>query len=304
VRFTLQHPIASAACASGFLEPRNVVRFAMAAEAAGFSAIAFTEHPAPSHKWISSGGHDSFDPLTALSFCAAVTDRVLLMTYLLVLPFRNPLLAAKQVATLDVLSGGRAVVGLGAGYLRSEFSALGVEHAERSELLDEGIEAMLGIWSQAGYTFRGRHFFAPGQTARPRPVQQPHPPLWIGGNSARARARAVRSGAGWAPLLIDADTAAMLGTPAIPGVAALRAAIGDLHRRAEQSGRDGLDIDVQVEGALTTRMDRPAAETLDQVGELEEVGVGWMVVDPPADDVERALDVVAAYGSDVIGAGA
>lgn len=302
MRFTLQHPIASASCAAPFLEPRNVIRFAAAAEAAGFSAVAFTEHPAPSHKWISSGGHDSFDPLTALAFCAAVTDRVLLMSYLLVLPFRNPLLAAKQVATLDVLSGGRAVVGVGAGYLRSEFSALGVEHAERSELLDEGIDAMLGIWTQDGYTVRGRHFFAPGQTARPRPVQQPHPPLWIGGNSGRARQRAVRVGSGWAPLLIDGDTAAMLGTSAIPGLAELRAGIDDLRRRTEQAGREPSDIEVQVEGALTTPMERTAADTLEMVAALADVGVGWMVVDPPADDVERALDAIAAYGADVVSA--
>jgi probable F420-dependent oxidoreductase len=303
VRFTLQHPIASATCAPAFLEPANLARLARAAEAAGFDALAFTEHPAPSHKWVSSGGHDSFDPLTALAFCAAVTERIRLLPYLLVLPFRNPLLAAKQIATLDVMSGGRVLLGVGTGYLRSEFSALGVEHAERSDLLDEALGVLLGVWSGEDFRYDGRHFFAPGQTARPGPLQLPHPPIWIGGNSARARDRVVRVGQGWAPLLIDAGTAAMLGTSALPTIAEVGAAVRDLRERAESAGRDPEGIDVQIEGAVTTRMDRPAAETASVIAELAGIGVTWMVVDPPGDDVERALDTIAAYGRDVIGAG-
>lgn len=299
MRFTLQHPIASASCAPAFLEPDNVARLARAAEAAGFDAVAFTEHPAPSQKWLDAGGHDSFDPLTALAFCAAATQRILLMPYLLVLPYRNPLLAAKQVATLDVLSGGRVVLGVGTGYLRSEFGALGVDHDERSELLDEGLDVMLAIWSGDDVQYRGRHFFARGQTARPRPRQLPHPPIWVGGNSRRARDRVVRVGQGWAPLLVDRDVARSLGTLPLATVADLRAAVRDLRARAEAAGRDPDGIDVQVEGAQTVRMDGDPAQVLEVVAELEDAGVTWMVVDPPGDDVERALDVVAAYGEQV-----
>lgn len=300
MRFTLQHPIASASCAPALLRPEHVVRLAQAGEAAGLDALAFTEHPAPSSRWLAAGGHDSFDPLTALAFCAAVTQRILLLPYLLVLPYRNPLLAAKQIATLDVLSGGRVVLGVGTGYLRSEFGALGVDHDERSELLDEGLDVLRGIWSQEAFQFEGRHFRARGQTARPRPTQQPAPPIWVGGNSTRARDRVVRVGHGWTPLLIGDQIAASLGTPPLPDVGALRTAVLDLHRRAESAGRDPAELDVQVEGAATTRMDGDPARVLDLVGELADAGVTWMVVDPPGDDVEHAVDVVTAYGEQVV----
>src|SRR5712691_5128289 len=118
MRFTVEYPIGS----PEFLEPGTISRLAAAFEAAGVDAIAFTEHPAPSAKWLGDGGHLTLDPLTALAFCAATTTRLRLMTHLLVLAYRNPLLAAKQIATTDILSGGRLIVGVGGGYLRSEFA--------------------------------------------------------------------------------------------------------------------------------------------------------------------------------------
>src|SRR3981189_2816301 len=105
MRFTVQYPIAHAGYDSAYLDPAVMTRFARAAEEAGFSAIAFTEHPAPSEKWMRGGGHDAFDPFAALGFCAAVTQRLLLMTLLLVLPYRNPLLAAKSAPPFACVSG-------------------------------------------------------------------------------------------------------------------------------------------------------------------------------------------------------
>jgi len=300
VRFTLQHPIASAGCAPEFLEPRNVQRIAQAAEAAGIAAFAFTEHPVPSEKWRASGGHDSLDPLTALAFCAAVTERIALMPYLLILPYRNPFLAAKQIATLDVLSAGRVLLGVGVGYLRSEFSAVGVEFSEREELLDEAVEVLLGIWSEEDFQFDGKHFFAKGQTARPTPIQRPHPPIWVGGNGVHARNRVVRYGQGWAPLLIDEDKARTIGTPGIASIGALARAVEDLRQRAVAAGRDPNGIEVQIEGAETRSMELEPARTHELVGELAAAGVGWMIVDPPSDDVDRAVDVIAAFGANVV----
>ena len=300
MRFTLQHPLASRACSPAMLEPANVIRLAQATEAAGLDALAFTEHPAPSQKWLSSGGHDSLDPLTALAFCAAATQRIALMPYLLVLPYRNPVLAAKQIATLDVLSGGRVILGVGNGYLRSEFSALGVDFDERSALLDEGLEVLRGIWTQDSFAFTGRHFRVLAQTAHPRPVQQPSPPVWIGGNSASARDRVVRAGQGWTPLLLDGPAAQMLRTPPIPTVTDLRVAVQDLHARVERAGRDPAGIAVQIEGAGTTAMDGDPAHRLEQIAELAAAGVTWLVVEPPGDDIDHALEVIAAYGRDVV----
>jgi len=152
----------------------------VAAEAAGFDSIAFTEHPAPSQKWMAEGGHESFDPLTALALCAGVSSTILLQTYLLVLPYRNPFLAAKQAATLDVASAGRVILSVGTGYLRSEFLALGVDFEERNALFDEALEVMGRCWSQDEVVYDGLRFKALGQTQRPRPPG-PGPTIWIGG---------------------------------------------------------------------------------------------------------------------------
>jgi alkanesulfonate monooxygenase SsuD/methylene tetrahydromethanopterin reductase-like flavin-dependent oxidoreductase (luciferase family) len=153
VRFTLRYPM-DRGIGRQLLTPDSVVRIARAAEQAGFGSIALTEHPAPSAKWLAAGGHESFDPLSALAFVAGVTERIRLLTYLLVLPYRNPLLAAKQAATVDVLSGGRLTLGVGTGYLRSEFVALGADFAERNELFDEAIEVMTGVWRTPAFHYK------------------------------------------------------------------------------------------------------------------------------------------------------
>jgi alkanesulfonate monooxygenase SsuD/methylene tetrahydromethanopterin reductase-like flavin-dependent oxidoreductase (luciferase family) len=110
-------------------------------------------------------------------------------------PYRNPFLTAKQAATLDVLSGGRVILSVGTGYLRSEFLALGVEFEERNALFDEALEVIRRSWSEDDVVYEGLHFKALGQTQRPRPPE-PGPTIWIGGNGKVARQRAARHGSG------------------------------------------------------------------------------------------------------------
>src|SRR5215213_4860025 len=110
-----------------FVNRRGLVRLARAAEAAGFEGIGFTDHPAPSHKWLNAGGHDALDPFVALAVVAATTERMRLIPNIVVLPYRNPFLVAKASATLDVLSDHRFVLSVATGYLRSEYRALGVD---------------------------------------------------------------------------------------------------------------------------------------------------------------------------------
>jgi probable F420-dependent oxidoreductase len=300
VRFTLQYPIAHPGYDPALVEPDGLRRVSQAAEAAGFDCLAFTEHPIPSQKWMAAGGHDSFDPITALAWCAAVTTTIRLQPYLLVLPYRNPFLAAKQAATLDVMSGGRLTLGLATGYLRSEFAALGVDFEERNTLFDEALDVMLRIWSEDSVAYEGVHFTALGQTARPRPRQHPHPPLWIGGNSRVARQRVAARGQGWAPLLIDQARAATTRTPPLASPADLRRAVDDLHSMAAAAGRSGEAIDVQVEWAETSTVTAPAERCLERIDALAAAGAGWVVVDPPGDDVGRTVDLLAAYGEAVI----
>ena len=147
MKFTVTYPLSVHPSNPEFLDTANVLRFARAADAAGFDALGFTDHPAPSQKWLDGGGHDALDPFAALGFCAAVTDRIRLMPHVLVLPYRNPFATAKAIATVDLLSGGRFVLGTAAGYLRSEYAALGVEFEERNTLFDEAIEVLRAVWS-------------------------------------------------------------------------------------------------------------------------------------------------------------
>jgi alkanesulfonate monooxygenase SsuD/methylene tetrahydromethanopterin reductase-like flavin-dependent oxidoreductase (luciferase family) len=122
---------------------------AAALEASGVDACHVTDHPYPPRTWLDAGGHRALDPFVTLSFAAAVTTRLRLHTNVLVAGYRNPVLAAHAIATLDALSGGRMIIGLGMGYLRAEFAALGVDHQRRGALLDQAVAAMTAAWSGA-----------------------------------------------------------------------------------------------------------------------------------------------------------
>jgi probable F420-dependent oxidoreductase len=302
VRFTLRYPM-QAACDPRLFRPDTMARVARAAESVGFGAIAFTEHPAPSAKWLASGGHQSLDPLTALSFAAGVTSRIRLMTYLLVLPYRNPLLLAKQVATADVLSGGRLTIAAGTGYLRSEYAALGVDFGERNELFDECAEVLTTAWAAPEYRFTGRHFTALAQSLLPAPVQLPHPPLWVGGNSARSRQRVARFGQGWTPLIQDAARARTTRTPALASPAELADAIDEVRQLAAAAGRDAAALDIQAEWRAVDDIAAGYPSITDAAGRLADAGATWAVFEPPGDDTERTLDVVQGFGANVIDAG-
>src|SRR5260370_2894372 len=206
-----------------FFSAQALSAVAQAAEKAGFYGVYVTEHPFPSDARLKAGvGHHSLDPLVPLSVAAAATNRIALCTYIMVLPYRNPFLAARAVASLDVVSGGRAVVGVGTGWMEEEFEALGVNFAERNELTDEAIRAMKMAWTQEDVKMQGAHFRAPGNTTLPHPVRKPHPPIYVGGNSPLAAKRAGELGDGFMPFLNPARFAKIRHTAAIESLAQLR----------------------------------------------------------------------------------
>jgi probable F420-dependent oxidoreductase len=300
MKFTVQYPIAEAGYDPELLSREGLARFARTAEDAGFHAIAFTDHPAPSHKWLQAGGHDSLDPLTALGFCAAVTDRIRLMSYALVAPYRNPLLAAKQGATVDRLSDGRLTLVLGAGYLRSEFAALGVDFSNRNALMDEAIEVLKGIWQNENFHYEGKHFTAIGQTARPFPVQQPHPPLWFGGNSDQSLRRVAADGRGWSPLIIREELSSSVRTRALDGPHALANRLCYLSDLLQERGRSLQDIDVQIDYAAGTSPELPKEVVLDSLAEFSAAGATWAVITPRGRQLENCLEELASFGEKVI----
>jgi probable F420-dependent oxidoreductase len=301
MRFTLQLPTDRVAQGGEFVSAEAIAEMARAVERAGFDAAFVTDHPAPEDRWLRSGGHQALDPFVALSFVAAATTRLRVQTHVLVAAYRNPFLAAKAIATLDVLSGGRVIAGLAAGYLEPEFAALGVDYAERNELTDESIRAMKRIWGGESLSLEGRHFRAAGHTVLPRPLQQPHPPLWIGGNSRRAMRRAVELGDGWLPFPAPARMAKYVHTTPMESEADLAAALEHLRALGARAGRGPLEVcAVPFEMAYGSKELPPSSQLVDTAGRFARLGVGWLILTPPARTRAEFLDGVARLGAEVI----
>ena len=223
---------------------------AEAAERLGFGFVSVNDHIvipgdiasrypySEEGQWPGRTAGECLDQLAALAFLAGRTERVRLLTSVMVVPHRHPVLAAKMLATVDVLSGGRLIVGCGAGWLKEEFEAVGAPpFAERGRVTDEYLDAFKALWTQEAPQLHGTHVAFGNLMFAPKPVQKPHPPLWIGGESPAALRRAVRVGDGWYPASNNPQF--RLDTPA-----RLRAAVGGLGRMAETAGRDPGSIDV------------------------------------------------------------
>src|SRR5437588_3498288 len=244
MRFTISHPMHSHPYNPELVAGEGIATVAVAAEAAGFHGFGFTDHPAPSQRWLDAGGHDALDPFVALGFAAAKTTTLRLIPNIVVLPYRNPFVVAKSGATLDLLSGGRFTLAVGVGYLKAEFAALGVNYDERAELFEEALQVIRAIWSGDDISFEGRHFTAHGITAHPLPISRPHPPIWIGGNTSASRQRVARYGDGWCPFPAPVRLAQTAGTAVLDSVQRLSDGIEDLRRRCDAAGRDWEAIDV------------------------------------------------------------
>ncbi|MGG2462402.1 TIGR03619 family F420-dependent LLM class oxidoreductase [Streptomyces sp. RGM 3693] len=180
--------------------PADLVAVARAADRAGFAYVACCEHVAIPRRLAGPMGTVWYDPVATLSYLAAVTERVRLLSHVAVVGLKHPLLSAKQYATLDRLSGGRLVLGVGAGHVREEFEAVGVDFARRGALLDEAIDALkVALGEEEFPEFKGERFAFGGLGQAPRPVQTPRPPVWVGGSSPAAVRRAAVKGDGWLP---------------------------------------------------------------------------------------------------------
>jgi probable F420-dependent oxidoreductase len=172
----------------------ELVQAAQAADRAGFFYVAVCDHVAIPRQLAQAMSTTWYEPISTLGFVAAQTTRTRLMTNVFVGPYRHPLQTAKAFATLDTLSGGRVILGMGAGHVEGEFDALGLPFAERGKMLDHAVDGVKDLW-RAEFTGAGDD--AVGM--RPRPVQQPRPPIWIGGSSRPALRRVAERGDGWIP---------------------------------------------------------------------------------------------------------
>jgi probable F420-dependent oxidoreductase len=189
------------------------------------------------------GGGDALETFSILGVVAGATERLRLVTSVLVLPYRNPVLTAKMVASLDVLSGGRITLGVGAGWLAEEFAALNSPaFNERGAVTDEWITIFRQLWSQSPASFTGRFYRYTDIRCEPFPLQKPHPPIWIGGHSRAALRRTARHGDGWHPV------GAVAASPLSPSE--MQAHLDTLKRQTEALGRDFATLTISYKAPL------------------------------------------------------
>ena len=231
----------------GIEDAQALVDLAVRAEALGFDSVWAHDHVFNvGHVLERIGGRPYYEPLTLLSYVAARTSRVRLGTSVLVLPYHNPIRLAKAAATLDVLSGGRLVLGVGVGAIEREMEAMGTPFKERGRFSDEAIAVMRALWTQATPRFDGTYSRFAGMPFSPKPVQTPTIPVVIGGVSPAAIRRAARLGDGWQPLGLSPER--------------LREGMTALREEARAHGRDAAAIPVSL--AMTLGEARPGRASL------------------------------------------
>ncbi len=300
MRFMYQYPETHGS-QGDMLDAGPVAELAARAESCGWSGFAFTEHPAPGSKWLESGGHQSLDPFVALGHVAAVTTRMRLLTFLTVLPYRNPNLVAKAATTVDRLSNGRFILGVGTGYMKAEFHTLGVNFDDRNDLFDEALDVLPLHWSGQPFDYEGQGFSARQTIGLPRPAQNPIP-IWIGGNSARTRRRVARGAQGWMPLTSAVDISATTRTPRIDSVEDLGRRIRALRADAAERA-DGIDVAVAYTDPTIARPDEDVERHREAMGRIMEIGATWIVLPAPPAVYPETAELMESFAVNYIAPG-
>jgi probable F420-dependent oxidoreductase len=237
-----------------------------------------------------------YDAVATLGFLAAATERIRLLSYVWVAPYRHPLITAKAFATLDALSDGRVILGVGAGHLEAEFAALGADFSRRGKLLDEAIDGVIAAWTDEFPQLDGPTWPTRDLGIRPRPVQSPRPPIWVGGSTPAALRRAAERGDGWLPQGVPE-----MGMPAaIARIRALREkARGDAPIELGMNapwlylGRPYAQLDP------ATRSGSPA-EIAEIFRAIKQLGVAHSGVRFRSRSCDELIEQIDAFGADVL----
>lgn len=247
------------------VSPAAIRDVAQAAESLGFDSVWVTDRAA-----ILPGDTDDrfgpsfYDPFVTLALVAGITSRVRLGASVFVLPFRHPVLTARALASLDQLSGGRLIVGVGAGWMAEEFAAIGVPFHQRGALTDEYLDAMRVLWTEQPASFDGPTVRFEHLIADPQPLQRPHPPIWVGGSSGAALRRTVRVGDAWH------------GSP--QPLTVLKRAVAALAAEARRQGRNpaGIKLTTRAPLAFTAGAagDRPSGADADDPAGTPDAVIG------------------------------
>ena len=298
MRFSIGYPLAHGPEDDAFMTAEFLADFARVAEDSGYHSVNVTEHPIPGNKFLAAGGHHAPDPFVTLAFAAGATTSIGLLTNLTVVPYRNPFLLAKAAATLDRVSNGRLTLGVGTGYLKPEFFALGVDFDERNALFDEALEVLPRAWSGEPFDAEGLHFTAKGVIQRPRPAQNPIP-IWIGGNSKLSRRRAARV-QGWMPMGIPEEVAKTTRSPHIGSIAQLGDMIAEVKDFAGDRA-DELDFSMSYSGEGLAQPTKDVERHREAIGQLAAVGVTWVNVGSGPMAPSALLEWVHAFGETYCG---
>ncbi len=285
--------------ADEFLTGEAVVEISRHIETLGFYAGNVTDHPCPTARWRDSGGHDAQDPFVMLSLVAGATTTLRLQTGILVATYRNPFITARAASTLDVFSGGRLTLGLGAGYMKGEYFALGVDFDARNDLFDEYLRAMKLAWTGEEFDFEGTGYSARGSRMRPAPLQKPHPPLLIGGNANRAIRRAVELGDGWNPFFTGHAPSTTTRTKTMAGQEDLIEGIKYMHEHCEKVGREKPPY-VWLASIMGMGENWNAQELLDCIGAYKELGVVGAAASFTGNTRAEWCDNAERFASDVL----
>ncbi|HEV7871229.1 MAG TPA: LLM class F420-dependent oxidoreductase [Modestobacter sp.] len=243
MKFCLQFPMRALKHWDTWIDGHGLGDVAAAAEDAGFDMVSTTDHPFPSQAWLEAGGHHAFDPFVSLAFMAAATTRLRLLTMIVVAGHRHPYITAKAAGSLDTLSGGRLVLGMGAGYQQPEFEVVGGSFTDRGKRFDASIPALRAAWTGEVLDRDDEYFPAHGHVMLPRPAQAGGPPIWIGGNSNVALRRVAELADGWIPIEQSEEASAITKTPALGSADQLAERIAELRERRRAAGRS-TDVDV------------------------------------------------------------
>lgn len=282
-----------------FVSMAAVHECSKAAEDAGFWSGTVTDHPVPSYRWLDNGGHYAQDPFVMLSMVAAVTTKLRLQTNIVVLPYRNPFITARSVSSLDAFSNGRVILGLGAGYLKPEYKALGVDFDSRNDLMDEYMKAMKLAWTGEDFSFEGTGYTAVGNRVLPKPVQNPHPPLLVGGNSKRALRRTVELGDAWHPFIVPKMVTDTARTANIEGDDDILEAIAYMKAHCEKVGR-ATTPPVIASSTFQIKPGFNAQEAIDHYAHMKSIGVDGSGASVLASTRAEWCDLARQFGEEVI----
>ena len=277
----------------GAEDVQSILKLGARAEELGFDSVWVSEHVFNvSYVYDRLGSKPYYEPLAMLSYLAATTNRVGLGTSVLVLPYHNPIRLAKTAATLDVMSGGRLLLGVGVGVIEQELEAMGSSPTERGAITDEAIAVMKELWTQEDPSFQGRYHSFSGMKFSPKPLQKPHIPFLIGGVSRAAIRRAVRLGNGWHPTALPPEE--------------LSEGIRYLGERAQAAGRAASEVPISVSiplgegGTGRYSLGRDPAEMLQKAHTYESLGVERMVISPGTGDPQEMASAMEMLAREVL----